>query len=145
MNIKGLTSKLVGRYGTRDPSRIATEMGYVLIETPLKGIRGYYQYAHRCNIIYLDNRLPDPEHRWVCAHELGHSLLHKGLNRVFMDTCTNMVSSRYENEADRFAIDLIYSDEDLRLLADCPLPDVAECLGISYEIAEYRMNSIAAR
>lgn len=142
METKALASRLARCHGTRDPVRIAKELGYILIDTPLEGVRGYYQYAHRCHIIYVDNGLPGRERRWVYAHELGHSLLHKGLNRIFMDTYTNMVTSRFERDADRFAADLLFDDYDLQDLLACPISTVAGCLGISYELAEYRMNSV---
>lgn len=143
MTQKALAEKLVRTYGTRDPFGIAKAMGFIIIKTPLKGILGFYQEARRCRIIYLRADMPEQEQKWVCAHELGHALQHKGLNRIFMDNCTQMVTSRYEKEADQFAIDLLYSDEDLRDLAEYSVATVAQILGVKYELAEYRMNSLA--
>lgn len=145
MDTKALANRLVRRYGTRDPVEVAKSMGYILIDAPLKGVRGYYQYIRRCHIIYLNNELSDPDRRWVCAHELGHSLLHKGLNRIFMDSCTIMVAGRYEWEADRFAADLIFDDNDLRPLIGCPIPCIAKQLGTSYKVAEYRMSTVVGK
>ena len=93
----------------------------------------------------IDSALNGRKARFVCAHELGHSLLHKNLNRIFMDVNTNMVTSRYENEADRFAVDLLFDDYDLKDLLECTTSTVAECLDISYELAEYRMGSVNPR
>ncbi len=59
MDTKPLATRLARYHGTRDPVRIARALDY----------------------IYVDNRLPGYERRWVCAHELGHSLLHQGLNK----------------------------------------------------------------
>ena len=39
---------------------------------------------------------------------------HRGLNRIFMDTRTFIVTGRYETEANQFSVDLIYSDEELQ-------------------------------
>lgn len=143
MTQKALAEKLARVYGTRDPFRIAEALGFIIIETPLEGIRGFYQAVHRCRIIYLDNRLSDGDRRWVCAHELGHALQHQGCNRIFMDTRTHMVTSRYEKEADRFAVDLLFSDDDLREMTELSIGTVARCLGVSYELAAYRMASVA--
>ncbi len=142
MEMKRLAEKLVRKYGTRDPFRIAAELGYTIIYTPLVGVRGFYQYIKRCHIIYLDPDLDEPTSRFVCAHELGHSLLHRGLNRVFMDTRTCMVSSRYETEADRFAVDLLYDDFDLQPLLAYPLPTAAASMGVSENLADYRLQSV---
>ena len=56
MTQKALAEKLVRTYGTRDPFGIAKAMGFIIIKTPLKGIRGFYQEARRCRIIYLSIR-----------------------------------------------------------------------------------------
>lgn len=139
MPISTLAIKLAKQHGTRNPFRIASDLGYIIIETPLTGVRGYYQYIEQCHIIYLDSRLTDQERLWVCAHELGHSILHRGLNRIFMDTHTHMISNRCELEADRFAVELLFSDEDLKPLLEFSTPTVANILGVSLELADYRM------
>ena len=140
MNTRPIAEKLIRRFGTRNPIKIAEELGYIIIETHLSDIRGYHQYVQRCNIIYLDNRLDERERLWVCAHELGHSIMHKGLNRIFMDSCTHMVSSRYETEADCFAADLLFDDEIINELREYSAQTVANCLGVSYKIAQYRLR-----
>ncbi len=134
METKKLTDKLARNHGTRDPIRISGDLGYIIISTPLSG---YYQYVHRCSIIYMDSKLLDEERKWVCAHELGHSLLHKGLNRVFMDKKTHMVTSRFESASDHFTVDLLYSDDELHEYRDCSFDTVAKCLGVSSSLAEY--------
>ncbi len=142
MDIKEIASNLCVRHGTNDPFRIARNLGYSIVFTCLVGIRGFYQYINRCNIIYIDSSLDEHQARFVCAHELGHSLLHKKMNRIFMDTRTHMVTSRFEKEADKFAVDLIFDDYELQNLIEYSTQRVAECLGISYELAEYRMGSV---
>lgn len=142
METKCLANSLVQKYGTRDPFKIADALGYTIIYTPLVGVRGFYQYIKRCHIIYMDNSLEDNVAGFVCAHELGHSFLHQGYNRIFMDTRTFMVTSRYETEADHFAADLIYDDYDLQDYLDFPLPTAAACLGLSEPLAAYRLGSV---
>ena len=142
MICKTLAESLAQRFDTRNPFDIAEALGYTILYTPLVGVRGFYQYIKRCHIIYLDDALEESEARFVCAHELGHSLLHKGYNRIFMDTITHLVSSRYEHEADRFAVELLFSDDDFRELMDLPIHTVAGCLGIPETLVRYRMESI---
>ena len=142
MDSRRLALSLARKYKTRDPFRIAEAMGYTIIFTPLVGVRGFYQFMKRCHIIYLDDSLDENEARFVCAHELGHSLLHRGFNRIFMDTRTLMRTGRYEREADRFAADLIYDDADLQDFLQLPLPTAAACLGLSEDVAAYRLQGI---
>lgn len=142
MDIKRLAERLMRKFGTRDPFRIADELGYTIIYTPLVGVRGFYQYLKRCHIIYLDSELDDNTACFVCAHELGHSILHRGLNRIFMDTRTFIVTSRYETEANRFAVDLLHSDEDLQPYLSRGYECAAAYMGVSVQLAEYRMSSV---
>lgn len=142
MDIKRLAEGLVAKFNTRDPFRIAEELDYTTIYTPLVGVRGFYQYLKRCHIIYLDSKLDDKAARFVCAHELGHSILHQGLNRIFMDTRTFIVTGRYETEANRFAVDLIYSDDDLQPYLSRSFECAASYMGVSNELAKYRMGEV---
>lgn len=142
MDQKRIAESLVRKNGTRDPFRIAAALGLLVVRTPLRGIRGFYQYVKRCGIIYIDSGLEDRDARFVCAHEIGHALLHRGCNRVFMDTHTYFAANRYEIEANRFAVDLLYDDDDLRDFLEYPVQIAADCMGVSVELAEYRLRSV---
>lgn len=137
-----IAESLVQKYSTRDPFRIATELGYVIIRTPLQGIRGFCQQVKRRRVIYIDSGLPEQEARFVCAHEIGHLQIHQGYNRIFMDTNTYFLVNRQEVEASRFAVDLLFDDDDLREFLEHPIQVAADCMGVSIELAEYRMRSI---
>lgn len=139
MDQKRIAVSLVRKYGTRDPFQIADALGILIIRTPMQGIRGFYQYIKRCRIIYIDSGLSDRDARFVCAHEIGHALLHRGYDRIFMDTHTYFAVNRYEIEADRFAVDLLFDDDDLRDFLEHPIQLAADCMGVSIELAEYRL------
>ena len=79
MCIKRRVSQLVRKYQTRNPFEMIKGMNVILVHYPLEGVRGFYQYFQRNNIIYLDERLSEAEQRFVLAHELGHMFLHKKL------------------------------------------------------------------
>ena len=142
MNQRRIADTLVRKYQTRDPFRIAEELGYVVIRLPLKGIRGFYQWLHRRHVIYIDSGLPEPVARFVCAHEIGHIQMHRGLNRIFTNTNTHFTGNRQEIEADRFAVDFLYADEDLRFFLEYPVQLAADFMGVDLELAEYRLRSI---
>ena len=142
MEQKRIADALVRKCGTRDPFRIAESLGFEVIRLPLHGIRGFYQYVKRCKLIYIDSSLSERDACFVCAHELGHAFLHQGYNRIFMDTHTHFISSRYENEANRFAVDLLFDDEDLQDFLEHPVQVTADCLGIPVDLAAYRLGSV---
>ena len=61
MCIKRRVSQLVRKYQTRDPFEMIKGMNVILVHYPLEGVRGFYQYFQRNNIIYLDERLSEAE------------------------------------------------------------------------------------
>lgn len=142
MEPKRIAESLVRKHNSRDPFRIADALGYVVLRIPLQGIRGFCQWMKRRLVIYIDSNLPDWEARYVCAHEIGHALMHRGYNRVYMDTNTYFPTNRYEIEANRFAVYLLYDDDDLRDFLEHPIQLAADCMGVSTELAEYRLKSI---
>ena len=142
MDRRRIAESLVRKFGTRDPFRIADALGYVVIRTPLHGIRGFYQYLKRCRIIYIDSALGERDARFVCAHEIGHALMHRGYNRIFMDTHTHFSTNRYEIEANQFAVDLLFDDSELYDFMEHPVQVAADCMGVSVELAAYRMQAI---
>lgn len=145
MDSKRIADSLVRKFRTRDPFRIASALGYVVVRAPMQGIRGFYQYVKRCYVIYIDSALNDPDARFVCAHEIGHSLMHRGLNRLFMDSHTYFPTNRYEIDANHFAVDLLYDDDDLRDFLEFPVQLAADCMGVSTELAAYRLQNISHR
>ena len=107
MDIKKLADFIAKKYQTRNPFEILKGMNTILVFAPLVDIRGFYQSFQRNNIIYIDENLQEHEQRLVCAHELGHMLLHKNENTVFMDSRTHLKTSTYETEANKFAVELL--------------------------------------
>lgn len=110
-DIKRLANTLAKKYQSRNPYEIIRGMNVILVFAPLIDVRGFYQYFQRNNIIYIDEHLPEHEQKFVCAHELGHMLMHRGENTVFMDTRTYLKTTPHEAEADKFAIELLIPNE----------------------------------
>ena len=117
-------------------------MNVVLVYYPLEGVRGFYQYFQRNNIIYLDERLSEMEKKFVLAHELGHMVLHKKSNALFMDTRTQFNTDKYELEADQFAINLLLSDEILLEYQrqDFSSDQIARITGYHKKLIELRLK-----
>lgn len=99
---------LISEHRTRDPFQIAEERGYIVIRAPLQDIRGFYHPYKRRMIIYVSEHLAEWEARFVCAHEIGHIMMHKGYNEIFMLTHTRLKITPFEKEADFFALELLF-------------------------------------
>lgn len=138
---KQMAKKLIARFQTCDPFKIADSLDYIVIFVPLHGVRGFHQYIKKNHIIYIDNSLDTEMQRWVCAHELGHIFLHPNLNKMFMANHTYSVQSKYEVEADRFAACLCYPPEYLNAeFEGCSICQISEALCLPMSLIEYAMK-----
>ena len=140
VDIKRKANQLVRLFGTRDPFEMVKGMNVILVFYPLDGVRGFYQYFKRNNIIYIDESLSRHDQQFVCAHELGHMFLHKRTNVLFMDTRTQFNTSRYELEADKFAVNLLISDSVLREYPDYSTDQLSRLLGYDKKLIELRLK-----
>lgn len=140
VDIKRKVNQLVRLFGTRDPFEMIKGMNVILVFYPLDGVRGFYQYFKRNNIIYIDESLSRHDQQFVCAHELGHMFLHKRTNALFMDTRTQFNTSRYELEADKFAVNLLISDSVLREYPDYSTDQLSRLFGYSKKLIELRLK-----
>lgn len=140
MDIKGIVNSLVKKNKTRNPFEIIKGMNVILLFVPLKNVRGFYQYFQRNNLIYIDESLPEREQLHVCAHELGHMLLHKKANALFMDTYTGFNTTKYEKEADLFAMELLLSDEMILEFQEFTVDQIARALGYDEELIKLRLK-----
>lgn len=140
MEIKTKVRKLVGKYKTRNPFEMIKGMNAILVLCPLKGVRGFYQYFQRNNIIYIDEVLSDSDKVFVLAHEIGHMLLHKKSNAIFMDTRTQFKTTRYELEADKFAMELLVSDEFLEENRCYTIDQLSRMTGYHRKLIELRLQ-----
>lgn len=141
MNIQQRVDKLVRLYQTRNPFEIIKGMDVILIFHPLEGIRGFYQYFQRNHIIYIDENLPKTEQIFVCAHELGHMLMHKKANAIYMDTKTFLNANKFEIEANTFAAELLIPDEIILENCQYTTEQLSRLLGYEQSLIELRLKS----
>ena len=140
MEIKARVDKLVRKYKTRNPFEMIKGMNVILVFYPLDGVRGFYQYFQRNNIIYIDETLSKHDKAFVLAHEIGHMILHKKSNAIFMDSRTQFRTSKYENEANKFAIELLISDESLSEYSNCTIEQLSQIYGYHQKLIELRLK-----
>ena len=140
MNIKRLADSLVRKYNTRNPFEIISNLNAIVIFYPLHGVKGFYQYFQRNNLIYIDEALDDVEKNFVCSHEIVHMLLHKKTNAIFMDSRTQLNTTKYEIEADRFAVDLLIPDETILENGQMTTEQLGRMLGYSKDLIELRLK-----
>ena len=99
---------IIDYYKTRNPFELCDEMGILVIDSDLpESVNGIYTMLYGQNTILLNKRLSEIKRHIVCAHELGHVILHERLNCLDLERNTNFSVPRLETEADTFAACLI--------------------------------------
>lgn len=139
-DIKRLADRIARKYRSRDPFEIIQGMNAILIYTHLEGIRGLYQYFQRNHIIYIDDNLPDREQSFVCAHEMGHMLLHRKMNAIFMERHTFLNRNKFEIEANTFAMDLLVPDGILEEYREYTTEQLSRLLGYHERLIKLRLK-----
>lgn len=115
MWIKERTNQLKERYNTECPYEIASYLKIHVMQHDLHhDINGYYKYDRRNQYIVINDNLDQHLQRVVCAHELGHAVMHKHVNTPFMRNNTFLSVSKIEREANRFAAELLIPDDSLK-------------------------------
>lgn len=115
---KELVRDLLTRFHTRDPFALAEALGVRVRYFPLGDLKGFYVVLQGVPFIALHRDLPEPMQRTVCAHELGHHLLHGDLaaRTVFNEYELYRMENRLEREANLFAAFLLVPEEAVEAL-----------------------------
>lgn len=140
MDIKKMANKLAKQHHSRNPFEIIKGLNIILVFVPLVGVKGFYQYFQRNNLIYIDDSLPYHEQVFVCAHELGHMMLHKKSNAIFMDAYTGFNTTKYEIEANKFAVELLIPDEMLLEYQEFTTEQFSRMLGYNEELIKLKFK-----
>ncbi|BCG61157.1 ImmA/IrrE family metallo-endopeptidase [Paenibacillus sp. URB8-2] len=99
-----LIDKLIKKYKTNCPFAICRALGiHVRFMDLGGGTKGLYYRKLRRRFIVIHNGLSLEWQRFVCAHELGHDRLHKGINRFFLEENSYFAPGKLERQANRFA------------------------------------------
>lgn len=143
--IESSVRRLTGQYGTSDPFELCERLGVRLTILPLPpAIRGFYSNTLGMDFVYINQKLSNSEQRIVCAHELGHVVLHPGVNSLFVARSTLMSQSKLENQADLFAAHLLIPDTVFTGDGDDPLTleQLSHRLKIPVEYLQLKYESL---
>lgn len=131
--------RLRQEFGTSDPMSICEQMDITIFEEELpESVRGFSLNIKGKKLIYLNSQLPYGMQRQVCAHELGHIILHPKHNLIFMLEHTLYVHERFEKEADEFCAALLIPQEMLHEVQT--IGELAMAAGVEERIADIRVR-----
>lgn len=113
MDVRAVVEQIVKEYGTRSPYELADLMGINVIRQNLGNVNGYFMELCGIKQIAINTNLDECREKYVLAHEIGHNVLHAGLNEMFVRYNTNLSTGKIERQADKFAMELLLPDEYL--------------------------------
>ena len=123
LDIKGTVNKLIKNNNTNNPFLICEALDIVVKYENLGSILGY------CDTHFNSNALEEI-HRFICAHELGHAILHPKINTPFLRNNTLFSVDKIERQANTFAVELLLPDKLLQEHEDINFYSLAKCHGI---------------
>jgi len=138
---KKIATKLIKQFHTNCPFQIARELGVVILYEKFENTLGYFSNYKRIKIIHINQDLTELQQRFVCAHELGHSILHPEVNTPFLKKNTLFSISRIEREANEFAVELLLPDTLINELPDITLYQIAAAYGIPFELTSLKLQN----
>lgn len=131
MDIKKKVGQLVKKYGTNDPFKISKALGVVIRYINLGNVYGFHARQFRVSIIHINNELPYQKQLFTCAHELGHAICHPNENTAFLKTNTFFSTDKIEQEANEFAVELLFKQEGNRVIT---VQEAIDIYGISEQL-----------
>ena len=117
--IQNVANKLIKKYDTRDPFQLCHAIGVEVFYADLGSLKGMYKYLKKNRFAVINENLDPFTKTLVCAHELGHDILHQNLARkvCLQEFILYDMKSRPEYEANLFASEILLPDDIILSLA----------------------------
>lgn len=130
MTIKKIVNNLIRKYQTNDPFLLADELNVKILYENLGCKHAYFSYFYGIPIIHINECTNERYHLFLCAHELGHFVLHENLNFSYFSVSPIYNAGRIEREANEFAVELLLSDDIIQDHPHLAIQTVADMVGI---------------
>lgn len=130
MDIKSTVQKLSKKYKTNDPFKLASELDILVVYENLGSILGYFDAHFRMKTIHINENAPEELKGFICAHELGHAILHAKVNTPFLNAYTLYSVGKIERQANTFAVELLLPDDIIAEYSALSLYDLSRMVNI---------------
>lgn len=142
-NIPLRVKNLVKKYGTRDPFLLASYLNLnVKFLEYSDNTKGYYIKVGKNKFIIINSNLTEDEKRVVLAHEIGHAVMHSSKEIHFLRENTLFPKGRHENEANKFAAELLIdlNSVDKCYIEELSLEQLARFMMVPKELIELKFQ-----
>lgn len=138
MDTKRITEELIKAHKTNNPFDIADKLGIIVLYSFMKNTLGFFSTYKRSKFIHLNNSIPEKLQTFVCAHELGHAIMHPDVNTPFLKRHTLLSTDKIERQANSFAVELLMPDSYLSENCDFGIYALANSLGIPKKLVDLK-------
>ena len=141
-DIVNIVNGLLEKYRTADPFELCDNLNIKILRNYLgPEIKGFFQRTpNNYEILHLNTELIPEEEKYICAHELGHAILHTDLSLQFFIENRLQVKNRYEIQADKFAAGLLLNDIDLSIIKDTTIEQLSCYYKVPINLIKYKFN-----
>lgn len=136
--IKKIVNRLAANYSTRDPFLLAKALNIPITYCALGDTLGYTITYKRIPVIVLNKDIEEQIAPFVCAHELGHAVMHRNINTPWLKQHTFFSIDKYERQANIFAVELLLSDEYIREYNQINFYNLARSFGVPSGLEELK-------
>lgn len=141
--IEDTVKQIIKKYHSNCPFEISKSKGIIISYADLGDTHGFYFCDSRIKFININQRLSKRQQRIVCAHELGHAILHPKTNTPFMKAHTLLSVDKIEIEANTFAAHLLIPDESLfDYYEQTTIHDIASLHDVPIELVELKCKGL---
>ncbi|SFC01641.1 protein of unknown function [Bacillus sp. 491mf] len=112
--INNTVNQLCKKHKTKNPFELADCLNiHVFFHDLHEEIDGFYRCEKGNRFIAINSNLSETMQKTVCAHELGHAVLHEEVNTLFLRKNTFLSVDRLEIEANTFAALLLIDQKTI--------------------------------
>lgn len=140
MATKNIVEKLIEKHASNNPFIIAENLNVIIIYSNMRNTLGFFSKYNRSKFIHLNCNLNNNLKNFVCAHELGHSILHPDVNTPFLKKHTLFSMDKIEREANKFAVELLLPDKLLQEYGECSLFNIAPIMGVPDKLTSLKLS-----
>ena len=140
-HVRTIAQHMMKKYKTNNPFELAEYLKIkIMYEYLGKHTRGFYQLCPKVKIIHINNELESETRIIVCAHELGHAVLHPKVNIMFVQNHTLCVKKKFEREANIFAAELLIPNGLLLENPEYSVDQIAALHNIPLDLLKHKYN-----
>lgn len=137
--------EIITELNTNNPFEAVLKYDIIVLYENLGSIKGYFNVVtgdngEKIKFIHLNEKLEGREKEIIMAHELGHALLHENEGNSILLDHTLISFGKLENEANKFAIELLINNEELKNCLECGYnkDQIASYFGVPIDMLEYK-------